>query len=156
MTVILHFWGQERLSLHSSEMETNFFFFFLFSNMVLIIVVLSFLFSPEHIEVICLSPSIPLFHPRDKSHWERVKWGEKWKKRGHVTAGHRGVLLLTPSLLFPPSFINSKVRILNFQGRAVLLGLCHWNPDCVGWEHKRLFCHQPHSCSSYSGVFQSL
>lgn len=45
------------------------------------------------------------------------------------------------------------MRILNFRGSAELLGLCHLNPDCVGWEQKHLFCHQPHSCSSHSGVF---
>lgn len=45
-----------------------------------------------------------------------------------------------------------QIRILNFQGAAELLGLCHLNPACVGCEHKCLFRHRPHSCSSHSGV----
>lgn len=76
-------------------------FSFLFSSMVLITEVLSFLFSPEHVEIICLSPSIAFFHPRDKSHWKRVKWEEKWK---------RDVLLPRPSLFSPPSFSREKVQ----------------------------------------------
>lgn len=65
------------------------FFSFLFYNIVLIIEVLSFLFSPEHTGIICLSPSILFFHPRDKSHLKRVEWEEKWR-RAPGCAGHRG------------------------------------------------------------------
>lgn len=83
--------------MHFSKMETDF-SSFLFSKTVLIIEVLSFLFSPEHVEIICFCPLIPFFHPRDKSHLKRVEWEEKWK-RAPDCAGHRGeTLFALPSL----------------------------------------------------------